>query len=307
MNRNLIGTLFVLLSTAGYAFFPIFTKWAFQAGTTRFDFLVWRFILATVIFWAAYPFWRRQAKLRELTRRDLVILLGLGVIFVGSAGSAVMALGVVPASTYALLVNTTPAVVAIIAYFTGDRLPPIGWVAVVLTMAGVVLTIGGHLEIGKPADILWPMLNVTFVAIYQILAGRYVRHIPGIASGVFVISGALLTMLPIALIHGLHLAPQAGWMPLLGMAFFSTVIGIAALLVGITYIGAARSSLISSAGLPATVFFASLLLGDHMDTLQFIGGGLIFASVILLNLPGSRPKIARAVMNSARKQEDDIR
>lgn len=307
MNRNLTGTLFVLLSTAGYSFFAIFTKWAYQAGTTRFEVLTWRFILAAAIFWAAYPLWRKQARLSELSRRDLLILLGLGVVFVGGAVTAFISLAAVPASTYTFLVNTTPALVATISYFTGDRLPRIGWVAVALTMLGLVMIIGAHVEIGKPADIFWPLLNAVFIAIYQILAARYVRHVPGITSGVFVIMGALISLLIVTLFHGLGLPPLAGWLPLLGIAFFSTVIGIAALLVGMTYIGAPRASLISSAGLPATIVFAAILLGDKLEWMQYVGGALIFASVILLNLPGSRHESAGAVLEGVVQPGVDTR
>ena len=59
MNRDLVGTMLVLLSTAGYAFFSIFAKMAMTAGIQPFDLAVWRFAVAAAIFWASFPVWRK--------------------------------------------------------------------------------------------------------------------------------------------------------------------------------------------------------------------------------------------------------
>src|SRR5689334_15121682 len=123
MSRDLTGTLLVLLSTAGYAFFSIFAKMAFSAGIRPFDLALWRFVVAAAIFWASFPLWRKWARLPALKPKDYAVMLLLGAIFTGGALTAFFALDTrMPASAYTLLVNTSPALVALLSALSGEHL-----------------------------------------------------------------------------------------------------------------------------------------------------------------------------------------
>jgi drug/metabolite transporter (DMT)-like permease len=287
MSRNLTGTLLVLLSVGGYSFFSIFTKMATAAGVRPFDLAVWRFVLASAIFWLSFPLWRKWGGLAALTRRDVVVMLLLGVLFTASALTAFIGLATaIPASTYTLLANTAPAIVVLISLAQGERLPIWSWLAVGMAILGSTLILKDQLRVESMNDLFWPLANAVCVAVYMVAAQRTTRHIPGVTSGIFIISGACLTLLLIGLVHGID-APRSAdsWLPVLGLAFFSTVIGVAAMLAGMRYIGAPRASLISSAGPPATLILASLFLGDRLAVIQYVGGALVLASVLMVNLP----------------------
>lgn len=292
MSRDLTGTLLVLLSTAGYAFFSILTKIALGTGMLPFDLALWRFVLAAAIFWASFPLWRKWARLSQLTRRDIITMLLLGVLFTGGALTAFFALGTsVTASTYTLLVNTSPALVALLSVLMGDRLSMAAWGAVGMALVGSALTLQGDLGGAGVGALLLPILNAIFIAFYVALAARFTSHIPGITSGIFVITGALATLLVFSLFWGIHLPPPGAWWPVLGIAVFGTVVGIAALLAGMNYMPAYRASLIQSAGPPATLIMAALILGDHLTAIQLIGGALILASVVLVSVVERRLKL----------------
>jgi len=285
MSRDLTGTMLVLLSTAGYAFFSILTKIALGMGMRPFDLAVWRFVLAAAIFWASFPFWRKWARLSQLTRRDTITMLLLGVLFTGGALTAFFALSTgISASTYTLLVNTSPALVALLSVLLGDRLSLVAWGAVGMALVGSALTLQGDLGGAGWGALLLPILNAIFIAVYVALAARFTRHIPGITTGIFVISGALITLLVFSVLWGIQLPPPGAWWPVLGIAIFGTVVGIAALLAGMNYIPAYRASLIQSAGPPATLILAALILGDHLTVIQLMGGALILASVVLVSV-----------------------
>lgn len=298
MNRDLTGTLLVLLSTAGYAFFSILSKMAIQAGITPITLAVWRFILAAAMFWASFPFWRKFARLPTLKWRDYATMLFLGVVFTGGALTAFYSLNTgMPASTYTLLVNTSTAMVVLLSVALGERLPLWSWAAVGLALVGTALTMQGNLAGVTFGQLMLPILNAAFIAVYIVLAARLTPHIPGITTGIFVITGALGTLLVIGAVMGIGLPPVEAWGPVLGIALFSTVIGIAALLAAMNYIPAARASLIQSSGPPATLIFASLILGDRLSPLQYVGGALILVSVFLAHLRdrSAKPEIEAVV------------
>lgn len=290
MNRTLTGTLFVLLSAAGYAFFPIFSKMATGAGVQPFDLAVWRFVLASAMLWLAFPLWRKQSRLQALTRADYLNLLMLGAIFTTGALTAFVALNSpLTASAFTLLINTSPAMIAVLSFALGERLPLASWLAVALATVGIGLILEGELVVDSWSVLAWPLINAAIIAVYMVIAQRKTKHLPGLTAGIGVINGACLTLLVIGIFHGINIprGPEA-WLPVLGIAFFGTVIGIAALLVGMRYLGAARASLISSAGPPATLVFASLILGERLGVLQYVGGALVLGSVLLVNLGNPR-------------------
>jgi drug/metabolite transporter (DMT)-like permease len=137
----------------------------------------------------------------------------------------------------------------------------------------------------------------------MIVAQRTTGHIPGLTSGILVITGTCLTLLLIGVGVGAS-GMGAGisvpgsldaWLPLLGLAFFSTVIGVAALLAGMRYIGAARASLIAASGPPTSLVFAALIFGEKLTLVQYLGGALVIASVLLVNLS---PKAVRRAEDS---------
>jgi drug/metabolite transporter (DMT)-like permease len=287
MNRTLTGTLLTLSSAVGYAFLPIFTKLAYRTGMAVFDVLVWRFILATAIVWLAFPLWRKHARLGALTRRDVATLLGIGALFAFCALVAFLALARVNATAYTMLFYTYPPMVALLSFVLGERLPVTSWIAVGLALVGCILAAGKDVVIENLWCILLPLINAAAIALYTVLAGRYTRHIPGLASGFMVITVSFVIFIVAAVFHGLGAPPStAGWLDMLGISVFSTIVGIVALLIGITIIGPSRSAIVSTIGPPITVILAAALLGEQAEPLQYVGGALILASILLLQWGG---------------------
>jgi drug/metabolite transporter (DMT)-like permease len=285
MNRTLTGTLLALASAGGYAFFSIFTKLAYTAGVTVFDVLTWRFILAAGLLWLAFPLWRRQLKLRLLTRQDVVALLVMGILFAFAAWVAFLSLARVHATTYTMLFYAYPTMVALISLLLGERLPLTSWIAVGLALAGCALAAGAEIVVDNLWDISLPLINGATIALYTIVAERWAKNVAGLTSGYVVITLSFAIFVIAAAFHGLGLPPTlAGWGALLGLSVLSTIVGIVALLASITYIGASRSALVSTVGPPVTVFLAAVLLGEKIDEIQYVGGLLILASMVLLQL-----------------------
>lgn len=293
MNRTLTGTLLALASAGGYAFFSIFAKLAYRAGVAVFDVLTWRFILAVAIIWLAFPLWRKQARLRRLTRQDAWTLLLMGVLFAFAAWVAFLALARVPATTYTMLFYTYPAMVALISLVLGERLPLTSWVAVGLGLIGCVMAAGARIEIDSFWDVSLPLINAATIALYTVVAGRCAKNIPGLTSGFAVITISFAIFIIAAPFQGLGVPPSpAGWMALLGLSILSTIIGIVALLAAITIIGASRATLLSTVGPPVTVVLAAVLLGEKIGGIQYVGGLLILASIILLQMNHRGPVIS---------------
>lgn len=285
MNRTLSGTLLSLTSAAGYATFALWIKWSYHEGLEALDILTWRYIFASVLVWSLWPLIRDSAALNTLNRRQLLILIGLGALFVWVSLMAAMALGRIPATTYTLILYTYPALVAIFSFFLGERLPRAAWLSVGLALIGCAMTTGGQLDVSKPMDIFFPFANAGFYAIYLIIAGRYTRKIPGTASGIVSVTSSAFVMLFLIGVRGLATPDSTnGWIVLICLAVISTVLPILTMFAGIARIGASNAAIVSTIEPLITIVLAAIILDEKAATLQYFGGVLILVSVVLLQL-----------------------
>ncbi len=287
MNRILTGTLLVLLAAVGFAFLPILTKLGYQHDIAPLALVTLRFVVATVALWSVWPLWRKSARLNALTRKEIMILLAMGALYGFVALTGFLALDRVPAGTYSLVFYTYPALVALISLALGERLPAGSWVAVGLALGGCMLVIGGRLVIGDLLGLTLLLLNASSYAIYLVIAGALTRGISGLVTGIFTISGTALALVPLSLISGIELPGQsAGWLVVLGLGLVATAFPILTILSGIARLGASNAAILSTVEPIMTVILAAVILGEQIENLQYLGGGLILVSVILLQVSG---------------------
>src|SRR3954447_8836944 len=109
------GTLMCIGSAAGFGAMAIFGKLAYDEGATVGTLLSARFALAAGLFWLLLlaP-GEASPAMRGLTRRDLLIALGLGAFgYAAQAGCFFAALDRIDASLLSLLLYTYPSMVAV--------------------------------------------------------------------------------------------------------------------------------------------------------------------------------------------------
>jgi drug/metabolite transporter (DMT)-like permease len=80
--------------------------------------------------------------------------------------------------------------------------------------------------------------------------------------------------------------PGDAWLALIGFGVFSAF-AVAAFLAGSRRIGAARAALLSTIEPVYTIVMATLLLGERLDPLQVLGGGLVVVGVLIAESGGS--------------------
>src|SRR5205823_4095244 len=104
MERGrMIGIALVVISAFGYGSGPLFAKPAYAAGIDWLTLLAWRFLFAAVVSWAWLLIWPAQRRaLRNVPRRRIVVLILLGIFFVGNSGTYFAGLEYVSASLSAL-------------------------------------------------------------------------------------------------------------------------------------------------------------------------------------------------------------
>lgn len=274
------GVAWVALSAAGFGAMAIFAKLAYRDGVSLTTMLYLRFLLAGSVL----ALWGGMRGMVWPRGRDLALLIAMGGIgYVGQAYCYFAALRHASAGVVALLLYLYPALVTILsALLLGRRIGRgRGW-AVALALAGTALTVGGDLSGGW----LGIALGIGAALIYSayILVGEGVmrRVAPQAAATVVMLAAAVVYALAVSW-EGVQLpVSTTGWLAVVAIAVFSTLLAILGFFKGMEKLGATDASTLSTLEPLITLTLAAVFLGEGVTVMQLSGGGLILAAVVYL-------------------------
>lgn len=314
-----MGVGLVVISACAFGSGALFAKPIYAAGLDWLTLLAWRFLIAAVASWIwLLAFGSDRAALRRLSRRRVVVLVALGILYVGNSGTYFAALETVPASLAALIVYIFPALVAVLSLRFGRPLEGRrAWLALGLATLGVALAVGG-IEPGAVPPVWALALTVASPVIYAVwivLAarlggerpgrepevpphdaegpGRFETTDPAPAAAVMTTATFAVWWMA-ALVTGRPTTPGAipteAWLPLLGVGLVSTALALQAFYAGSKRIGAAKASLVSTVEPIYTIALATLLFAETLTPVQMVGGALVIGGVVLAETGRSPPR-----------------
>jgi drug/metabolite transporter (DMT)-like permease len=267
-----------------------------------------RYFVAISLFWA-FTYYRERSF--RIARSDLwLVLLAALMIFLNQL-CFVYGVKLAHASTVALLLGTTPIFIGLITLALGlERLASAFWIGAAITFGGVALIAVANGSVGSSfrgtliaiaTAATWGCYTVTIAPLMR-------RYSP------FRISALVLAIgwVPLALVSIPQLSTQQfsfGWKVWLGFGY--AVIGPLFLtnilwFTAIDRVGASRASLFANMQPFFAVFFALILLGESLHTLEIAGGVLIFAGIAFERI-ARRPLRVDAVPAGHDDAEADVR
>jgi drug/metabolite transporter (DMT)-like permease len=285
-RRRALGALLVAVSAAAFGAMPIFARQAYAAGVDQYGILLPRFVLAAALLGLIALL--RGSKLPP--PRHIAVLAAMGGIgYVSQSMLYYTALHHASAGLVALLLYAYPFIVAVLAaIFLHERLGIRQIVALPIAAVGLVLTIGGGS--GSPLGIVLGLLAALIYSLYIVGGTRVASQVdPLVASSIVCAAGAVsmalvsawraLNGLPVAVPHD-----AAGAIPVVMIALVSTVLAITAFMVGLKWLGAALTSVLSTLEPVVSVVLGALVLGESVSVLQALGGAIVIGAAIWLAL-----------------------
>jgi drug/metabolite transporter (DMT)-like permease len=258
------------------------TKYMLEHGWRPLAYGTIRYFAAISLFWI---FTYRRERSFRIAREDFkYVLLAALFIFVNQV-CFVYGVKLTHASTVALLLGATPVFIGLISVVL--RLETLGgafWIGALVTFAGVGLVAAGAsggLGSSLGGDLLAIALAFTWAAYTVSIRPLMRRYSP------YRISALVLAIgwVPLAALASTQVAHQSfsfGWLVWLGFAY--AVVGPLFLtnilwFRSIDRVGPSRASLFGNLQPFFSVFFALVLLGESLHTLEIAGGVLIFAGI----------------------------
>lgn len=284
MKKEIKGFLLVFLSAAGFGSMPVFARIAYQDGANMYELLAARFLLAWLVL-TIYIWWKKPA--RRLTRKERggAVLMGLCGYSVASL-CFFSALHRISAPLASIVLYTYPAVVScLMALFAGDTIDKAKAAALVVSFSGLVLVLGSSFATVDPMGIILALSASLLYSFYIMIGNWSLKNAPLTLATRYISLAAGLGIGAVGLATG-QMSFQFGlngWLAVVGLAVFSTLVAILAFLQGVVLVGASRASIISTLEPPITVVLAAVFLAEVLGPLQLAGGILVLASAVLVN------------------------
>ncbi|MCA0270298.1 MAG: DMT family transporter [Bacteroidetes bacterium] len=249
--------------------------------------VLWRFVLAALVFLPFAFRVPRPASIREAGRFALAALLGIVMISL----LQVEGLARTTATKAALMIGTLPPMAAVAAVVVlRERLSARVVVSLVLSCVGLAFVIGapdggGGSAVGDLLVVASVAVSVVFILVLRSLTVRY----GALATSVWlVLFGAAWLVLLVPLRDGPPPVPTrpATWAALVGLAVLCTGVSQPLWNAGLRTLGAARASLFVNLEPTFGVLLGVLVLGEPVSTGLLVGAPLVLAAAVLAALDG---------------------
>ena len=247
------------------------------------DFLTVRFAIAAVVMAAVF---HRQA--RVLSRREVLVGVGLGVLYGGAQLLQTVGLEHTDASVSGFVTGTYVVLTPVLgALLLRDRVPGTTWVAVGLATAGLaVLSLRGF-SVGFGEALT--LAAAALYALHILGLGRYSTSAS--ATGLATVQAFVIALVALvgALPGGITLPQDGGqWTSLLYMALVAGAVALWAQTWAQSHLPATRAAIVMTMEPVFAAFFAVLLGGESLTARMLLGGGLVLAAMYVVELLGRR-------------------
>ena len=280
------GTLFVALGACGFGTISTLVTLATGAGAPLLSVVFWRYGLAVpvLIGGAAY---KRELRFDWHAVKTMV-LAGLGQTLI--AVITLSALQFISVATLAFLFYTFPAWVAVIARVRhSEPLTPSRLGALALSLAGIGVMVGAPGTGLHPVGVSLALIGAVIYAAYIPILDELQRRSTPLATTAWMSVGTAIFVAIAALWQGeltanLH---ATAWKAVYTLALVSTAGAFFIFMKGLQILGSVRTAIVSTVEPFFTALLGAWILSQPLTRGTLIGGAMIAAAVILLQLrPG---------------------
>lgn len=249
-----------------------------------------RYFLA---FLCLLPFawrWGHLAQLRALSMRDWLKLVVLGLLYIAvSQGAQFLGLSYLPAVTVSLLLNFTPAVVALLGILLlSERPTRMQWAGIALYLAGTLFYFFPVSVLGSEAfGMAIVALGVLTNAISAVL-GRQVNrenklHPVAVTVASMGVGSVALLLFGVS-VQGLPTVSPDGWMLVGWLAVVNTAFAFPLWNHTLRTLSAVESSIINSTMLVQIALLAWLFLGEGLTAQKITGMVMVAVGMLVVQL-----------------------
>ncbi len=256
MGLMLVGVLAVSTSA------PLIAATAAPAFAIAF----WRNAFATGAI-APYALWRHRLELASISRRELALSLGAGVLLAAHFATWVPSLRYTSVASSTALVATQPVWTALVAARLGQHVPGRAWLGMAVAFTGVLVLSGVDLSLSRRALVgdMLALAGGIFAALY-VSVGAQVRRSLSTATYTLVCYGLCAALLLVVCLLGrqdLTGYPAGTWVKLAALTAGAQLLGHSVFNIVLRTTSPTVISLALLFEMPGAALIAALWLGQR--------------------------------------------
>ena len=290
-NQRVIGTLFVFLSSTGFATVPTFTKKIYAHDTNAMGVMSVRFALATLLMFVIRAVMVRNTPWPSL--KDTAKLLLWGVCIMGISLTYFIAINDIDTGLAIVLFYANPLFIVFGSWIIWKKRPSKNvLISLIFTMIGVFITVGqiGDASMSAVALVL---LSAVFFTIYLLGLSHSLEQTDVITSVVIVnAGGAISYWFLVATSPGSLTAEfprdSVAWLYIAGLVVFGTVTPILAGFAGLKRVGPSMVSVLTTLEPVLAIAAGVIFLGEDLTVNRVVGAGFVIGALIALSVLEAR-------------------
>ncbi|MGO9123237.1 MAG: DMT family transporter [Desulfomonilaceae bacterium] len=303
MSSRAIGYLSVIAAGILWASSGTASKALFLGGMTPFELVQARVTIAAIFFALSLRlFAKRLLSVRLQDLGYFLVLGGVGLALVQV--TYLYTISKMQVAAAILIQYTSPILVAAYSIcFWAERLTVLKVVALFLSLFGCYLVVGGYnlelLTLNREGAVTGSASAALF-AMYSLLGERIMyRYQPWtVVFYALVFAGITWNIFqpPFHFLYAGYTWVQ--WMYMLYIAVFGTIIPFGLFFVGVNHIRSTRATITSTIEPISAGFIAFFFLGETLDLLQILGGGLVITAIVLLQVQTEKDELTPALVRA---------
>ena len=295
-----LGAALIVVAAVCFGTLGPISRYGDEAGVSSLALVAWRAgvgATATLLLLSglAVVAGRRPQSPRDIpVRQRWFILAGAGANLVLNLAMFI-AFVRIEISLALLVFYLFPAIVAVASVlWFDDRLDTVRWTALAVSMLGLALTLAGAGEVGTldPLGIGLAIVAAFAQAFYVLAARHGFPAIPPIEAAATTMGLATIGYVAIAVVIGqvaalgVPLESSDALLAVMAAGLVGAAVPTLCFITGIRLLGAPRAAILATLEPVVGVALAAWLLDEQPSPLQLIGGGLILAAALLLQVRG---------------------
>lgn len=291
-KRYVKGVIYAVLSSTTFGLIPLFTVPLLRMGVGTETLLFYRFMFAALMLVAVV--WLKHYDMK-LSFSQLKIVFLLSVLYALTAILLIESYKAIPSGIATTIHFLYPlAVTLIMSWFYGEQSSMITYIALAVSIVGVLLLAwgshdGGDFRIG----VLLALGTVVSYALYivGVMKSRASQVDSLILTMYVLLICAMLFFIYAILTSGIEpIHSYVEWRDLIMVALICTVLSDYTLVLAIKHIGSTMTSILGSMEPMTAVVIGVVYFGEHFDMVSIAGVILIIVAVVMVIVQGGQSK-----------------
>jgi drug/metabolite transporter (DMT)-like permease len=297
-SNRWLGFFYVLIAGIGFGFLGIFGKLAFRNHLQVYELLTFRFLIAGLLIGLGLLVFRRQDL--KLSLRQIVTSIILGVLGYATFSSLYfMSIQGLSVAIAAMLLFCFPLFVILgEVIFFREKISKQKILSLFMCLLGIALliyspnsssvgnSVYSFIALNKVKYFIYALAAALTYSVYVLVSGRLQKVTPAGGSSFYVIlsAGIALLIFNFSHIQFEKLLIIDNFMIVMGIAVVCTILPITAFLLGLQRLPSGTASIIVTVEPVVATIAGFLILGESLLPSQIIGGGLVLAGIIFIQI-----------------------